>query len=579
MLAQLINTSTQTTIHLDALRLDGGTQPRDGLNTVYVSELAQAIEDGAALPPIDVMHDGANYWLYDGYHRVAAHRQANILTIPATIHQGSQQDAQWRSYAANQTHGLRRTNDDKKRAILAALRHPNAAALSDREIARHLGVDHKTVATYREHLQSTGEIPSQTQRTGADGRTIQTANIGAKPAPVVVARYTVEDLRAIVRACAVQTGLDPAPEGSPFWSKLTEFIKHQAETTNTYWSVSDLRQALDQVIRQNRRQLPEFTVPELVDLIRTCAQDTGLEPSVTGAFWHEVNAAITAAAGGRRWSPDLLRASIIAIQPPPARRTIEPPAPPAPATDPWLAAWGNNHLLENRETKLNRLVLAINEWALAWTDNKGRTWRDLLDHNPSHANSPFRQTLAAECQRRKLDLPGDDMATLIKKLFFHLLNTNSITPAPTIQPVDDRPMLSLNDNEWTAAGRAQMHDWAAAEAAADEAERQALANPIDSDITMAKPADLHVMATPPISNLQSPNPKSPTPLDPRPAQLNAWWVRLLTLRSELGDWAELTGRHTDTLGIVRELNKLIDLTQAELDAITTGAPALALVEA
>lgn len=500
MLAQLINTSTQTTIHLDALRLDGGTQPRDGLNTAYVTELAQSLQDGATLPPIDVMHDGANYWLYDGYHRVAAHRQANILIIPATIHQGDQAAAQWRSYAANQTHGLRRTNDDKKRAILAALRHPNAAALSDRQIASHLGVDHKTIAVYREQLQSTGEIPSQTQRTGADGRTINTTNIGAKPA--TLGRYTVEDLRAIVRACAVQTGLDPAPEGTPFWSKLTEFIRKQADTTNTYWSVSDLRQALDQVIRQNQRQLPEFTVPEMVDLIRTCAQDTGLEPSVTGAFWHEVNAAITAAAGGRRWSSDLLRASIIAVQPRPVAAQQQP----APAADPWLAAWDNNHPLENRETKLNRLVLAINEWALAWTDNKGRTWRDLLDHNPSHANSPFRQTLAAECQRRELDIPGDDMATLIKKLFFHLLNTNPITPAPTIQPVDDRPLPA----------------WA------------------------------------------QPTTDEPATDDPRHTQLNTWWLRLVTLRSELGDWCELTGRYTDTLGIVRELNKLIDLTQAEL---------------
>ncbi len=189
MLSQLINTNQQTTVHLDAIRRDGGTQPRHGLNAAYVAELAAALEEGAQLPPVDVMHDGQNYWLFDGFHRVAAHRQANILLVPATIHQGDQHAAQWRSYAANQTHGLRRTNDDKQRAITAALRHPNAITLSDREIARHLGVDHKTVASYREKLQSTGEIPQSTHRTGADGRTIDTTNIGAKtvtvPAPVL----------------------------------------------------------------------------------------------------------------------------------------------------------------------------------------------------------------------------------------------------------------------------------------------------------------------------------------------------------------------------------------------------------
>lgn len=187
MLTQLINTAEQTTIHIDALRLDGGTQPRDGLDAVYVTELAQALHDGATLPPVAVMYDGANYWLYDGYHRVAAHRESNFLLVPATIHQGDQQAAQWESYAANQSHGLRRSNDDKRRATLAALRHPNAATLSNREIARHLGVDEKTIRTWREKLESSAEIPQ------IDGRMVQrgeqtytqnTTNIGANRPPV-----------------------------------------------------------------------------------------------------------------------------------------------------------------------------------------------------------------------------------------------------------------------------------------------------------------------------------------------------------------------------------------------------------
>lgn len=178
MLSQLINTTKHDNVRIDALRLDGGTQPRHGINAAYVDELAESIVEGATLPPVEVIYDGANYWLYDGFHRVAAHQAAGILIVDANIHQGTQADAQWRSYAANQTHGLRRTNEDKQRAIKAALRHPNGVTMANREIARHLGVDHKTVGDWREKLEATGEIPQSTTRTGADGRTIDTTNIG-----------------------------------------------------------------------------------------------------------------------------------------------------------------------------------------------------------------------------------------------------------------------------------------------------------------------------------------------------------------------------------------------------------------
>lgn len=198
MLSQLINTTKHDNVRIDALRLDGGTQPRHGINTAYVAELAESIVEGVTLPPVDVIYDGTNYWLYDGFHRVAAHQAAGILIVDANIHQGTQADAQWRSYAANQTHGLRRTNEDKERAIKAALRHPNGITLANREIARHLGVDHKTVGSWREKMEATGEIPQSTTRTGADGRAIDTTNIGTNQPPVK-ATETDEERRQRIR--------------------------------------------------------------------------------------------------------------------------------------------------------------------------------------------------------------------------------------------------------------------------------------------------------------------------------------------------------------------------------------------
>jgi hypothetical protein len=124
-------------------------------------------------PPIDVFFDGQDYWLADGFHRVgAALRVRPDQPIEAEVHQGTQSDAQWYSFGVNQTHGLRRTREDRTRAIREALRHPLGLKKSDRDIAHHIGVDHKTVAKYRTamEIRSVGETPQLKTRIGRDGK-------------------------------------------------------------------------------------------------------------------------------------------------------------------------------------------------------------------------------------------------------------------------------------------------------------------------------------------------------------------------------------------------------------------------
>jgi predicted RNA-binding Zn-ribbon protein involved in translation (DUF1610 family) len=145
-----------------------------------------AMADGAKFPPVVVFYDGAIYWLADGFHRVKAAEQAGTHEIACDLRQGTQQDAQWYSFGANKTNGLRRTNDDKHRAVKAALGHPNGAQLSNRQIAAHVGVDEGTVRNWREKL--TAEIPQSPKRRGRDGRNIKVTKIGKtasqpKPAP------------------------------------------------------------------------------------------------------------------------------------------------------------------------------------------------------------------------------------------------------------------------------------------------------------------------------------------------------------------------------------------------------------
>jgi len=185
------------TIAIDKIDRGAGTQSRAGLHGPTVYDYAEAMEAGDHFPPIDLIYDGANYYLKDGFHRVAAAVQAGLKTFEANVEQGTLQDAQWASYAVNATHGLRRSREDTRRAIIAALKHPNGAGKSNREIARHVGVDHVTVGTCREQLQSSGEIHQietrQVERKGST-YTQNTSNIGASQsavAPLLEERFPI----------------------------------------------------------------------------------------------------------------------------------------------------------------------------------------------------------------------------------------------------------------------------------------------------------------------------------------------------------------------------------------------------
>lgn len=175
-------------IHL--IRMDGGTQNRGEINFVVVAEYAEDMTDGASFPPVDAVYDGQNYWLVDGFHRVHAATQAGFETILACVSSGTLQDAQWQSYGVNQRHGLRRTNEDKRRAVEAALCHPNAAALSNYQIAAHCGVSEITIRRHRELSTTLSQIADArptAERTVTRGNAtyaMQTANIGRRAEPV-----------------------------------------------------------------------------------------------------------------------------------------------------------------------------------------------------------------------------------------------------------------------------------------------------------------------------------------------------------------------------------------------------------
>lgn len=138
------------TLDVKTIRIDGGTQSRTSINTEAVSEYATALMDGAIMPPVVAFFDGSDYWLGDGFHRLHAYRKAGRDSIQVDVRMGTCRDARLYAAGANGAHGLRRTNDDKRRAVQMVLDDAQCAeSWTDREIAKHCGVSHPFVAAIR----------------------------------------------------------------------------------------------------------------------------------------------------------------------------------------------------------------------------------------------------------------------------------------------------------------------------------------------------------------------------------------------------------------------------------------------
>lgn len=170
-------------IKLDAIRMDGGTQPRASIHEATVSEYAEAYMAGATLPPPVVFFDGSANWLGDGFHRTHAARQAGLVDMEVEIRPGTRRDAVQYSLSANSTHGLRRTTEDKRRAVRMALEDAEWSQLSDREIARLTATSHPFVGQLREAMNPTKQAPESGNASTQESAPRREDNTKSTPAP------------------------------------------------------------------------------------------------------------------------------------------------------------------------------------------------------------------------------------------------------------------------------------------------------------------------------------------------------------------------------------------------------------
>lgn len=169
-------------LDLTKIKLDQSAQPRESLNNDRIAEYADAMKSGDQFPPLTVFHDGSTYWLADGFHRHYAAQHAGLKYIRCYVRQGGLRDAILYSVGANAKHGLARSDEDKRRAVMRLLDDAVWSTWTDRDIAKRCHVSHPFVAKIRKaHAGVTGNASSERTYTTKHGTTatMKTAGINA----------------------------------------------------------------------------------------------------------------------------------------------------------------------------------------------------------------------------------------------------------------------------------------------------------------------------------------------------------------------------------------------------------------
>ena len=148
-----------------------GMQVRARLCEETVQEYVEAMAAGAKFPPVIVFHDGTNYWLADGFHRLEAWKRNGVENVKAEVKEGSRIDALKFAFSANNSHGLRMSNEDKRKVVLIVYENRVALGLGDvpsaNSVAEMCGVHHSFAG---KQLATVASWRDATERQGSDGR-------------------------------------------------------------------------------------------------------------------------------------------------------------------------------------------------------------------------------------------------------------------------------------------------------------------------------------------------------------------------------------------------------------------------
>jgi len=144
--------TASTTIAIDLIKQSSALQPRAKMDTGIIDEYTEAMKAGADFPPVTVFQVDRDLYLVDGYHRFLAAQGAKAPKILADIRTGTMREAILFSAGVNAKHGIRRNNEDKRRAISVLLKDKEWGKWADTKIADTCFVSVDLVADVRKTI-------------------------------------------------------------------------------------------------------------------------------------------------------------------------------------------------------------------------------------------------------------------------------------------------------------------------------------------------------------------------------------------------------------------------------------------
>ncbi len=143
-----MSSTIPTTLH--KITADPLMQSRfDGTDPERVAEYAQLMIEGTVFPPVECLWDKETLWLWDGFTRLAAAKEAGLDSIDINMTSGTKREAWIKSRGANAHHGLNLTIADKRAIVASLLADPELAELSSRTLAKICNVSHTFIDNMR----------------------------------------------------------------------------------------------------------------------------------------------------------------------------------------------------------------------------------------------------------------------------------------------------------------------------------------------------------------------------------------------------------------------------------------------
>lgn len=141
-------------IAIKDISFDPSSMTRASISQTVVADYQAAITSGERMPPVILFRDSdKKLWIGDGWHQLYAWKANQTVDIKAEVYPGGRREAVLYSLYANATNGLRRSREDKKRAVAVILSDPEGFDTSDNWIANALRVSAEFVAGVRNELR------------------------------------------------------------------------------------------------------------------------------------------------------------------------------------------------------------------------------------------------------------------------------------------------------------------------------------------------------------------------------------------------------------------------------------------